>query len=57
MRREGSSPFGRCISASARDPLDARPREAIAVGVTTRKCRLALDPLPGARYERAVANL
>jgi putative transposase len=42
--------------ASARDPLDARTLEAIAVGVTTRKYRRALDPLPPAVTERAVSK-
>src|SRR5262249_6340196 len=32
--------------AAGRDPLDARTLEAIAIGVTTRKYRRALDPLP-----------
>jgi putative transposase len=33
--------------ARGRDPLDARTLEAIAIGVTTRKYRRALDPLRG----------
>ena len=42
--------------ASARDPLDARTLEAIAVGVTTRKYHRALDPLPADVPERAVSK-
>jgi len=42
--------------ASARDPLDARTLEAIAVGVTTRKYARTLDPLPAAVTERAVSK-
>src|SRR5438034_1326923 len=42
--------------AAHRDPLDARTLEAIAVGVTTRKYRRALDPLPAGRRERAVSK-
>jgi len=42
--------------ASARDPLDARTLEAIAVGVTTRKYHRALDPLPVEVPERAVSK-
>ena len=42
--------------AGHRDPLDARTLEAIAIGVTTRKYRRALDPLPDGRRERAVAK-
>ena len=42
--------------AAHRDPLDARTLEAIAIGVTTRKYRRALDPLPAGRGERAVSK-
>jgi len=42
--------------AAHRDPLDARTLEAIAIGVTTRKYRRALDPLPDGRRERAVSK-
>jgi putative transposase len=42
--------------AAHRDPLDARTLEAIAIGVTTRKYRRALDPLPAGRRERAVSK-
>jgi transposase-like protein len=42
--------------ASARDPLDARTLEAIAIGVTTRQYRRALDPVPDGIGERAVAK-
>jgi putative transposase len=42
--------------AAARDPLDARTLEAIAIGVTTRKYHRALDPLPAGIGERAVAK-
>src|SRR5581483_2670255 len=42
--------------AARRDPLDARTPEAIAIGVTTRKYRRALDPLPDGRRERAVSK-
>ena len=42
--------------AARRDPLDARTLEAIAIGVTTRKYRRALDPLPAGIRERAVAK-
>ena len=42
--------------AAGRDPLDARTFEAIAIGVTTRKYRRALDPLPVGTRERAVAK-
>jgi transposase-like protein len=42
--------------AAHRDPLDARTLEAIAIGITTRKYRRALDPLPAARRERAVSK-
>src|SRR5213593_3803108 len=42
--------------AAQRDPLDARTLEAIAIGVTTRKYRRALDPLPAGIRERAVAK-
>jgi len=42
--------------AAGRDPLDARTLEAIAIGVTTRKYRRALDPLPAGIDERAVSK-
>jgi transposase-like protein len=42
--------------AARRDPLDARTLEAIAIGVTTRKYRRALDPLPAGTRERAVSK-
>jgi transposase-like protein len=42
--------------AAGRDPLDARTLEAIAIGVTTRKYRRALDPLPVGTRERAVSK-
>ena len=42
--------------AAHRDPLDARTLEAIAIGVTTRKYRRALDPLPVGTRERAVSK-
>lgn len=42
--------------AAHRDPLDARTLEAIAIGVTTRKYRRALDPVPAGRRERAVSK-
>lgn len=42
--------------ASAHDPLNARTLEAIAVGVTTRKYRRALDPLPPGVTERAISK-
>src|SRR5438034_5699948 len=42
--------------AARRDPLDARTLEAIAIGVTTRKYRRALDPLPAGVGERAVSR-
>jgi len=42
--------------AAGRDPLDARTLEAIAIGVTTRKYRRALDPLPAGTRERAVSK-
>lgn len=42
--------------AAHRDPLDARTLEVIAIGVTTRKYRRALDPLPAGRRERAVSK-
>jgi transposase-like protein len=42
--------------AARRDPLDARTLEAIAIGVTTRKYRRALDPLPERIRERAVSK-
>ena len=42
--------------AAGRDPLDARTLEAIAIGVTTRKYRRALDPLPPGARERAVSK-
>jgi putative transposase len=42
--------------AAHRDPLDAHTLEAIAIGVTTRKYRRALDPLPAGRRERAVSK-
>jgi len=42
--------------AARRDPLDARTLEAIAIGVTTRKYRRALDPLPAGIGERAVSK-
>ncbi len=42
--------------AAGRDPLDARTLEAIAIGITTRKYRRALDPLPAGIRERAVAK-
>jgi transposase-like protein len=42
--------------AAGRDPLNARTLEAIAIGVTTRKYRRALDPLPVGMRERAVAK-
>jgi transposase-like protein len=42
--------------AAHRDPLDVRTLEAIAIGVTTRKYRRALDPLPAGRRERAVSK-
>jgi len=43
-------------SAAGRDPLNARTLEAIALGVTTRTYRRALDPLPVGTRERAVAK-
>jgi transposase-like protein len=42
--------------AARRDPLDARTLEAIAIGVTTRKYRRALDPLPAGIRDRAVSK-
>jgi putative transposase len=42
--------------AAGRDPLDARTLEAITIGVTTRKYRRALDPLPAGIRERAVSK-
>jgi len=42
--------------AANRDPLDARTLEAIAIGVTTRKYRRVLDPLPVGIRERAVSK-
>jgi putative transposase len=42
--------------AAGRDPLDARTLEAIAIGVTTRKYRRGLDPLPEGTRERAVSK-
>jgi len=42
--------------AARRDPLNARTLEAIAIGVTTRKYRRALDPLPEGMRERAVSK-
>jgi putative transposase len=42
--------------ASARDPLDARTLEAIAVGVTTRKYPRTLEPLRPDITERAVSK-
>ena len=42
--------------AAGRDPLNARTLEAIAIGVTTRKYRRALDPLPAGTRERAIAK-
>jgi putative transposase len=42
--------------AAHRDPLNARTLEAIAIGVTTRKYRRALDPLPAGIRERAVSK-
>ena len=42
--------------AAGRDPLNARTLEAIALGVTTRQYRRALDPLPVGTRERAVAK-
>jgi len=42
--------------AAHRDPLNARTLEAIAIGVTTRKYRRALDPLPAGIHERAVSK-
>jgi len=44
------------VYAAGRDPLDARTLEAIAIGVTTRQYRRALDPLPEGLRERAVAK-
>src|SRR5204863_8551973 len=42
--------------AARRDPLNARAREAIAIGVTPRKYGGALDPLPARVGERAVSR-
>jgi putative transposase len=42
--------------AAGRDPLDARTLEALAIGVTTRQYRRALDPLPTGTRERAVSK-
>jgi transposase-like protein len=42
--------------AAPRDPLAARTLEAIALGVTTRTYRRALDPLPAGRGARAVSK-
>lgn len=42
--------------AAGRDPLDARTLEAIAAGVSTRKYRRALDPLPDGTRERSTAR-
>jgi putative transposase len=44
------------LYAAGRDPLDARTLEAIAIGVTTRKYRRALDLLPAGTRERAVCK-
>jgi transposase-like protein len=42
--------------AAQRDPLNVRTLEAIAIGVTTRKYRRALDSLPAGIRERAVSK-
>lgn len=42
--------------AAARDPLDARTLEAMAIGVATREYRRTLDPLPAGRTERSVTK-
>jgi putative transposase len=42
--------------AAARDPLNARTLEAVAVGVATRKYQRSLDPLPPGWPERSVSK-
>lgn len=42
--------------AAARDPLNARTLEAIALGVATRKYSRSLDPLPTGLRERSVSK-
>jgi putative transposase len=42
--------------AAARDPLNARTLEAIAIGVATRKYQRGLDPLPAGLRERSVSK-
>jgi transposase-like protein len=42
--------------AARRDALDARTLEAIAVGVSTRKYRRSLDPLPSDETERSTGR-
>jgi len=42
--------------AAARDPLDAHTLESIAAGVSTRKYRRTLDPLPAGVTEHAVSR-
>lgn len=42
--------------AAARDPLDAHTLAVIAAGVSTRKYRRTLDPLPGALSEHATSR-
>jgi putative transposase len=42
--------------AAARDPLNARTLEAIAIGVATRKYPRSLDPLPAGLRERSVSK-
>jgi len=42
--------------AAARDPLDARTLEAMAIGVSTREYGRALDPLPVGRTARSVTK-
>ena len=42
--------------AAQRDPLNAHTLEAIAAGVSTRRYRATLDPLPDTESERAVSK-
>ncbi len=42
--------------AAARDPLDRRTMEALAIGVTTRRYARSLDPLPADVEERATSK-
>ena len=44
------------VWAAGRDPLDAHTLDAVAAGISTRKYRRSLDPLPAGTRERGAAK-